>query len=675
MLSFFSSANAKQQPQNSIVPELPAEVPVTQKASPIRVLETDQRLGNISPADFAFDGIQAALAVAFVSPHNDFSRVTLALQKLAGTTPMVAVSTAGELCSASSGSVYKPTGTSWSSVVIQIFPADLLESISIHGVPLHNEDIRKGAPSMAHGARIDAIARSLSSIRIPFAVDVRDTIAFALVDGVSACESYFMEAVYRTGKFPCAFVGGSAGGKLDFKNTYLFDGRKILENHALIVFMKLAPGRSYSVLKTQNFKKTGQSFIVMDADPDRRTASGVLDLRVNEIRPFATVLAEALKTTPADVMSKMNRYSFGIEVGDDLFVRSVAAINPETGVVSFLCDVNSGDTLELLEATDFVEQTRRDLEAFLRGKPPAIGAVLNDCILRRLNNENSLRSMTGLWPMPAAGFSTFGELFGINVNQTLTAIVFFDTRDKPISDPFIDMFPVRYANFVDYFTRRRLNRMIQLNKIKDNIVNRLTDYMGSSAALSGKVEDALQQTASVNAIVNDIRSVILTSAASAAKATDTTALSQEFTGLTQAVNGLRDILKIIDTIAGQTNLLALNATIESARAGEAGRGFSVVASEVKKLANDTKASLSRTHASIGGMESSLASLGKNIQDTRGQLVQTQEGYNSIVSQIEEMFKNLQMITTVLSDLGSFARDRNGALSGAMRDIEILKRIG
>ena len=100
-----------------------------------------------------------------------------------------------------------------------------------------------------------------------------------------------------------------------------------------------------------------------------------------------------------------------------------------------------------------------------------------------------------------------------------------------------------------------------------------------------------------------------------------------------------------------------------------------MANEVKKLANDTKASLSRTHASIGGMESSLASLGNNIQDTRGQLIQTQEGYNSIVSHIEVMFKNLQTITAVLSDLGSFARDRNGALSGAMRDIQIVKRIG
>jgi hypothetical protein len=667
--------------RNHAKPAIPAvaDAPLEAMAAPppacaIRVMESDDRLSNVAAEDFKFDGVQSPLALAFISPHVDFSRVTSALQRAAGTTPVIAVSTAGELCGASSGPLYKPTGSSWSSVIVEIFPADLFASISIHSVPLHNEDIRKGDPSKSHEARIDAIARSLAHVAPPFTIDVRDTIALTFVDGLSASENYFMEAVYRTGKFPCAFVGGSAGGKLDFKTTYLFDGRRILENHAIVAFLKLAPGRAYSVFKTQNFRKAGQTFVVMDADPDRRTVSGVLDTRTNEIRPFATVLAEALRTTPANLQAKMSAHSFGIEAGGELFVRSVAGINAETGVISFFCDVNSGDKLELLQATDLVDQTKRDLADFLRGKPPALGAILNDCILRRLNNERSLPSMANVWPMPVAGFSTFGELFGINVNETLTAVVFFDTREKLLSDSFVDMFPIHYANFVEYFTRSHLNRMILLNQIRENIVSRLTDYLGASAAIGGKVEDALRQTSSINTIVEDIRSVIMASAQSAAKATDTTALSQEFAGLTQSMNGLREILKIIDTIAGQTNLLALNATIESARAGDAGRGFSVVANEVKKLAMDTKTSLSRTHASIGNMESSLTSLGENINQTRGQLVQTQEGYNGIVSQIEQMFRNLGTVNSVLSDLESFVHDRNNALQGVMHDVGMLKKI-
>jgi methyl-accepting chemotaxis protein len=66
--------------------------------------------------------------------------------------------------------------------------------------------------------------------------------------------------------------------------------------------------------------------------------------------------------------------------------------------------------------------------------------------------------------------------------------------------------------------------------------------------------------------------------------------------LADTVVELNAIVRTIGDIAQQTNLLALNATIEAARAGDAGRGFAVVATEVKKLANDTRAATDRAAA-------------------------------------------------------------------------------
>ena len=111
--------------------------------------------------------------------------------------------------------------------------------------------------------------------------------------------------------------------------------------------------------------------------------------------------------------------------------------------------------------------------------------------------------------------------------------------------------------------------------------------------------------------------------------------SNQVTGLSTAANQIGDVLGIIQDIAEQTNLLALNATIEAARAGEAGKGFAVVASEVKALATQTQKATEQIRTQIEGVQSESETAVTAIQGIRDVIAQVTDISQSIATAIEE----------------------------------------
>lgn len=158
----------------------------------------------------------------------------------------------------------------------------------------------------------------------------------------------------------------------------------------------------------------------------------------------------------------------------------------------------------------------------------------------------------------------------------------------------------------------------------------------ASQEASSNVETVASAAEEMSASIREISQSVSKTASSAKTCADTATSSQaKLDELQKAVGEIDSVIQAINDVAEQTNLLALNATIEAARAGEAGKGFAVVASEVKELAGQTHKMTDEIAQKVEHIKLSATETIGSVGEIVRQITEVDEQTTSVSAAIEE----------------------------------------
>ncbi len=202
-----------------------------------------------------------------------------------------------------------------------------------------------------------------------------------------------------------------------------------------------------------------------------------------------------------------------------------------------------------------------------------------------------------------------------------------------------------------------------INRLGEAIVDLLTTTYNNSTELQEQSEflqtkmNELSRSTTEQASQLEITSTSVMQIAESIEST-----SEKSQEVVSQSNDIKNVVQIIADIADQTNLLALNAAIEAARAGEHGRGFAVVADEVRKLAERTQKSLSEINANI-------SMLSQSIIDIESSITEQNKNANQINESIGEIKQSTQENAQTASQVNEIAYSVNSMSATALKEIE------
>lgn len=188
-----------------------------------------------------------------------------------------------------------------------------------------------------------------------------------------------------------------------------------------------------------------------------------------------------------------------------------------------------------------------------------------------------------------------------------------------------------------------------------NIVNTLTEHVNQvTITTSNSIATMLESIKDVQHSTEEVKNF--------------NGMIQSFKAKTSKINEIIDLVK---KVANQSSLLALNASIEAARAGTAGRGFAIVADQVKELSGSTAASAEDISRYVKELQQDIDGLVHTVNETTTNLETSNQAINHVATDIQEINGNTETINLRIKDIYAYVQEQTATLNFFMESIHTL----
>lgn len=220
-------------------------------------------------------------------------------------------------------------------------------------------------------------------------------------------------------------------------------------------------------------------------------------------------------------------------------------------------------------------------------------------------------------------------------------------------------------------------RTVELRQAATEMGHSAEQVTGRSESVAAAANEALANAETVASAAEELTASISEISSQMGHATDIirdaadlgAGTEQTINELQSAVVRIGEVVTVIRDIAEQTNLLALNATIEAARAGEAGKGFAVVASEVKNLANQTGSSTEEINQQIAEVQTVTETAVRSVSDIIAKVREIEEVAGSVSHAVGEQKNATDEIAHNVSETAAASREMTQQITAVTEEAD------